>query len=238
MSRLITGAGTTESGWASSCLDDLPDVSLDAPHVVVVAPHPDDEVLGVGGTIATLERRGAAIEIVALTDGERGAAAGIACPELGGVRRLETATALELLLGRIPPIHHIGLPDGRIGAHRAEATAAIAAVLRPESLCLAPHRDDGHPDHEAAWSAAGEACSIVGCAMLEYPVWLWHWAVPADLVQERERYAKVALPGWAVESKRRAIGAFTSQTSNERGAAILPPHVLERFTRPYEVLAR
>nr|AIA89556.1 PIG-L [uncultured Halomicrobium sp.] len=37
--------------------------------VMVIAAHPDDEVLGLGGTIAKLADRGANIHLLILTDG-------------------------------------------------------------------------------------------------------------------------------------------------------------------------
>jgi LmbE family N-acetylglucosaminyl deacetylase len=235
--RIIRGVGTAESAWARWGLESLPDLALGARHVVVVAPHPDDEILGPGGTLAVLARGGAEIEVVAMTDGELGAPAGRDVSDLASVRRRETIAALARLLGTVPAMHHLGLPDGSVGTAIVPATAAVRSRLRPESLCLAPHRADGHPDHEAAFTAAAAACADVGSRLVEYPIWLWHWASPRDLEAARHRLRKVALPHSVQASKRRAIQEFASQLSTPGSAGILPDHVVARFHRPFEVFA-
>jgi hypothetical protein len=74
--RQITGEGTSEIQWqAWSGLGQLPLVTLDdlVPppcRAVVLAPHPDDEVIGFGGLLSMLAARGSPILVTALTDGE------------------------------------------------------------------------------------------------------------------------------------------------------------------------
>ncbi len=46
-------------------------------------------------------------------------------------------------------------------------------------LC-APWRGDGHRDHRIAGEVAAEVADRLGLRLLEYPVWLWHWADPGD----------------------------------------------------------
>lgn len=88
MSRRIEGDGTPETAWrAWPPLAALP--RLDPAGVrraLVVAPHPDDEVLGPGGTLAVLAAGGTAVAVLALTDGEASHPASDADrAELGGV---------------------------------------------------------------------------------------------------------------------------------------------------------
>ncbi len=69
------GPGTTEAEWeAWPGLHEVPAISLRAlvpagARAVMVAPHPDDEVLAVGGLLALLARAGAEVRVVAVTDG-------------------------------------------------------------------------------------------------------------------------------------------------------------------------
>ena len=72
--RSLDGLGTDESVW-SACteLRGLTPCSVPPPdsgRVVVVAPHPDDEVLGAGGALASLAARGTRVLLVAVTEGE------------------------------------------------------------------------------------------------------------------------------------------------------------------------
>ena len=64
--------GTPETAWlASGRLEELP--SMVPPHVgraLVVAPHPDDEVLGAGGLVSRLLDGSIEVNVLAVTDGE------------------------------------------------------------------------------------------------------------------------------------------------------------------------
>ena len=68
----IDAPGTAESEWRSwRRLHELPVLEVGGwPSVAVVAAHPDDEVLGVGGLLAMTAAAGAPIRLVAVTDGE------------------------------------------------------------------------------------------------------------------------------------------------------------------------
>jgi len=63
--------GTDEDDWDRwGGLRPLPPLGAVPPHVVVVAPHPDDEVLGAGGLLQHAVSSGASVEVVGVTDGE------------------------------------------------------------------------------------------------------------------------------------------------------------------------
>ena len=57
-------------------------------------------------------------------------------------------------------------------------------------MCLAPWERDAHADHEAAGRAARRA----GLPVLSYPIWMWHWAIPADARVPWHRARQVPLP--------------------------------------------
>ena len=111
--------------------------------VLVVAPHPDDAELGMGGTICRMLDAGMRVGVLDLTDGEptpRGS------PEIRG---RETAAASDAL--GLPWREQLGLPNRRLRATLA-ARAALAAVIRREHprWLFAPYWVDAHPDHVAA----------------------------------------------------------------------------------------
>jgi N-acetylglucosamine malate deacetylase 1 len=110
---------------------------------LVIAPHPDDAELGVGGTIPLLLAQGARVGVLDLTDGEP---TPFGSPEIRR-RETEAATAVLGLTWR----GNLGLPNRRLEA-TLEARARLAGVLRelrPQSL-FAPYWEDNHPDHVAA----------------------------------------------------------------------------------------
>ena len=76
--------------------------------------------------------------------------------------------------------------------------------------------------------------------MLSYPIWMWHWATPADPRVPWQRACQVALPSEVAARKRSAIAAFASQLTDRAGGRppILPPGVVAHFTRRQEVLLR
>src|SRR6266852_506851 len=64
--------GTSEASWSALLAQAGPPawVGREPGGVVVVAPHPDDETLGVGGMLHDLSARGWRVTVVAVTDGE------------------------------------------------------------------------------------------------------------------------------------------------------------------------
>src|SRR3954463_16211798 len=94
----------------------LPDA--DRTSCLVVAPHPDDESLGCGGTIARKAARGTPGTGVLATDG--GDATG---------RRAEARAAVGALGLSDDDLVFLGFPDGELVEHDAELRVALAEVL-------------------------------------------------------------------------------------------------------------
>ncbi|MGX6607978.1 PIG-L deacetylase family protein [Micromonosporaceae bacterium Da 78-11] len=234
----IAGHGTEEARWRDwSAMAAWPALDLDpARPPLVVAPHPDDEILGVAGLMAML----GAADLVAVTDGEASHPDSTVYTQrqLAQIRRAETAEALSRLGLGAAEVHRLGQPDG--GIDEAAVTAALTELLVPGRWCLATWRDDGHPDHEAVGRAAAAACAATGARLLEYPIWTWHWAEPGDPRVPWERARRIDLTLAAELAKAAAIAAFPSQIAPlgpaAADAAILPPHILARFARPFEVV--
>jgi bacillithiol biosynthesis deacetylase BshB1 len=110
---------------------------------LVIAAHPDDAELGMGGTIALLLSQGHKVGILDLTDGEPTPQGS---PE---IRRRETEAASALL--GITWRSNLGLPNRSLQAD-LESRAKLAAVLRQvrPRILFAPYWEDSHPDHVAA----------------------------------------------------------------------------------------
>jgi LmbE family N-acetylglucosaminyl deacetylase len=104
--------GTAEESWdAWAGLRHLPAADpLGWPSVVIVAAHPDDEILGAGGTMAMLAAAGARLRLIAVTDGE--ASHPGADPEaIARVRTAESAAARRVLGVQDIEVIRLRLPD-------------------------------------------------------------------------------------------------------------------------------
>jgi len=131
-------------------------MKLDA---IIVAAHPDDAEISMGGTILNLARAGKKVGVVDITRGELGSRGDRAS------RDAETTAANGLM--DLAVRHNLEQPDGRVQA-TVEAREALAAVLRehrPE-LVVAHHTEDLHPDHAATGRLAAEAWYLSGLKRL------------------------------------------------------------------------
>lgn len=243
--------GTSEEAWLEAPqMTALTALTLPRySDAVVVAAHPDDEVLGAAGLIQCLLGWGIPLRLVAVTDGEsshpRSAVA--AALDMASMRRRESEEALRRLGWYDPPGHseraiiRLGMPDGEVSAGKARLASEVALLLGPTSLCIAPWRSDGHPDHEACGLASAEAARRAGAALVEFPLWAWHWADPRheDLPWAMLRRLELTPP--QAERKRRATDAFVTQLEplgpGPFDQPVLPRPVLRRFQRSFEVYA-
>ena len=179
----IADGGTSAESWTDWDHSFAPLHLGDCPGMTVVAPHPDDETLGLGATIAMLCAAGIDVQVVSVSDGG-GAYPGLSGAErdqLETVRRAEVRRSMELL-GAGGPIR-LQMPDGGVSRYEHQLTDRLAALLAkfpPGRWCAATWRGDGHPDHEVVGRSAAAAAAQTGAVLVEYPVWMWHWARPDD----------------------------------------------------------
>jgi bacillithiol biosynthesis deacetylase BshB1 len=111
--------------------------------ILVIAPHPDDAELGMGGAILKFKREGLRVGVLDLTDGE---------PTPHGsveIRARETASATEIL--GLDWRGNLGLPNRSLQP-TLEAREKLAGVIRQQRprWLFAPYWVDAHPDHVAA----------------------------------------------------------------------------------------
>ncbi|MGQ0553786.1 MAG: PIG-L deacetylase family protein [Planctomycetota bacterium] len=116
--------------------------------VLVVAPHPDDEIIGCGGAIALHRRRGDAVTVALVTGGEGGGRA--------DVRLAESRRSAAAMGGA--QTECLGVADGGV-ARAADLPARLAALvarLQP-AVVYAPSPFEMHPDHVATLHAVAAA---------------------------------------------------------------------------------
>jgi LmbE family N-acetylglucosaminyl deacetylase len=189
--------------------------------------------------MAILAAAGARLRLIAVTDGD--ASHPDSDPAvMARTRTAESAVALGRLGARDADVIRLRLPDTAVAAHEEELTASLRELCAGFAVCLAPWEKDAHADHEAAGRAARRAAAADGPTVLSYPVWMWHWARPADPRVPWSRACRIPLPADVSARKMSAIGAFASQlAARGRGLGpVLPPGIVAHFATAQEVLLR
>jgi LmbE family N-acetylglucosaminyl deacetylase len=234
--------GTDERTWFDgNRLAELPSLRERRPRrLVVVSPHPDDEILGAGGLLQQAAHDGVDIVLVAVTDGEA-SHPGVSTPQdnLATRRVEERRMALDRLGCASAHVQRLCLPDGSLAERGRHLTDRLIRLLEPDDLCVAPWRSDGHPDHDATGRAAVTAARLTHTRVIEYLVWAWHWAAPDDVRIPWHLCRRFDLGRPQMARKRWATYAFTSQIRplghDLGGRPVLPDPVLRRFWRSFEV---
>jgi len=190
---------------------------LEARRVAVLAPHPDDDVIGCGGTLRKHCLAGGAATVIYLTDGARGADhAAPPVPATAARRRREAETALDVIGVRDRVFW--GVADGCL-RRTAERVARLTADLEradPEAVLL-PSALDGHPDHRAANRIFAAAARNLGGPLKVYAYEVWV-PLPANCLVDISD---------VLRDKERALGMHRSQTRRADLAA--PTLGLNRF---------
>lgn len=148
-----------------------------------LAPHPDDIVLGCGGTILKLLARGVSCRLVYLTDGR--AVTDEAGEDAMDARRAAEAKAVSAALGAEEPIlldwneRTFTAPE-----HKAELVDAVEGLLRanaPEAVFL-PYLYDQHGDHRYANHLLAAALERLETKPNVYGYEVWSFAPPGLVV--------------------------------------------------------
>lgn len=248
LSDTLKGCGTSLQAWKTS--KQLAEVaSIDCAQLVpadkravVVAPHPDDEVLGSGGLLQLLCQEQRALLLISVTNGSscHQDCAHWSAQRLGIVRSQESAEALGRLglpMNTLKWVHG-GFPDAEVALHEPELESYLLGYLQPSDVVFTTWREDGHSDHEAVARATQQACRAIGAQCYEMPIWAWHWAEPEDPRIPWERARKVLLGHNAQARKRHAVQAFASQLYAAPGSPRGPKlttAMLQRFQQPFEL---
>lgn len=199
--------------------------------LLCVTAHPDDESLGVGGTLARYAAEGVETYLLTATRGERGRYRGgqeHPGPEaLGRIREGELrAAARELGIHEVRFLDYLDAELDRVDPR--EATTKIVAHLRRVRphvvLTFGPEGAYGHPDHiaisqlttaavvaaaDASWAATGpDAPDAHRVSKLYYIAWSeGKWSAYQDafkrLVSNVDGVARQATPwpGWAITTR-------------------------------------
>jgi LmbE family N-acetylglucosaminyl deacetylase len=234
---------------------------------LIVAPHPDDEVLGCGGTIARKVMAGGELRVVIVTDGGTSHAKFMDTRELVALRKSESRAAIQQLGANPDCCEFLEFPDGELSKHTDAAVERIKTILGsfdPEEIYV-PHRADRQPDHESTFKIVQRALQHHGrtVTVYEYPIWLYHswpwtWGASGDAGLMR-RIVNVSASIWHIafrcrtrsdvsevlSRKQEAIAAYRSQMERRDGDPKWPimedvagGEFIRYFSRRVEVFRR
>jgi LmbE family N-acetylglucosaminyl deacetylase len=207
--------------------------------VAVVAPHPDDEVLGCTSVLTTCDTI-----VVHASDGVPPDVTGEAAHELQVTRDREAREACEVLGARVQRFLALGERDQELWCRTAEVGGALADLLH-EATCSAvyvPALQSGHPDHDGLYVAAQIARDSLGDPSVEWwcyalyaldergrPGYGWlHPGLFPDVTERAFTPEEIALKSEALRAHRSQISgdsvvqAWLDAPVNERFAP-LPP---------------
>jgi LmbE family N-acetylglucosaminyl deacetylase len=117
--------------------------------VLVLAPHPDDEALGCGGSLRILSEAGKAIKVVFLTKGEKADPNLMDKERYSLLREKEALKALKIL--SIRDHEFLRIPDRELYANMDKAIELISTIVKdfkPDAL-YSPSSLELNPDHRA-----------------------------------------------------------------------------------------
>lgn len=181
--------------------------------ILVIGPHPDDQELGMGGTIVKLARQGHRVHIVDMTNGE---------PTPRG--SVETRAAEAAAAARV-----MGVGRTLLGLKNREVThdvasrhklAALIRVHRPDWLFL-PYPIDAHPDHVAVTRIGEDARFDAKLTKTDIPGDPWH---PRRIIYYFCTHLRMNFPATfcvdisdTIEEKMRACACYESQGLGAEG---------------------
>lgn len=238
--RLIEGHGTAESSWLGWLAHQtVPRVSAAAicaanSRLVVIAPHPDDEILACGGLLALCATLRFPVLVVAITDGEasHGPANESARAKLCQQRTHERCAGL-IQLGIDPHcVARLKIPDGQASMYGDVIFNRLEGLLRSGDQVVTTWVLDGHPDHEAT----AQAALRTGCNLLQAPVWMWHWAQPGDARIPWADLVALDLADHTIDAKQKALARHHSQLGSRttESGPVLATAIVERAARRQE----
>jgi N-acetylglucosamine malate deacetylase 2 len=218
------------------------------PTALLVAAHPDDEVIGAGIRLGHVR----SVAILHLTDGSPrdgrdASAAGCAGrAAYARVRRRELRAAVGCAGMSPARLRTLDVVDGEAALSLPAITTTLAELLRtrdPEVVVTHPY-EGGHPDHDAAAFVVHHACELLRAAGTAPPVVVemtsYHAASGAlragAFLPGQDEGACVPLTRADAARKRRMLDCFVTQRPTLRPFAVVaerfrvaPPY---DFTRP------
>ena len=188
--------------------------------ILVIAAHPDDEVLGVGGTIAKYVKKGCQVDLLIVTDGSTSQYRD--SPRLKKIieeKKMETRNCADFL--GITNIYYGQLPDMRLDtvAH-IEINKAIESVIdkvQPDTV-FTHFYGDVNKDHRCVYESTLVACRPTEDQCVKN---LFLYSVPSSTEWNVQTSHTMFIPNWyeaideeCAEKKYNGMNCYTEELRN------------------------
>jgi LmbE family N-acetylglucosaminyl deacetylase len=216
--------------------------------ILVIAPHPDDEIIGMGGHIIRQIRSGNKVCVVYLTDGEK--SLNDIDPSDVARQRYRIAGQVRDVIGLSPDdVSWLHLPDGSIPRSGSEGFGRIVEQLScilkevaPEAVYVTHPLEIWPYDHIAAFELAEQAVrqSALDIDLYGYWVWLWY-SMPLKYLAAINWNNIIRLPIRDVKNEKRALMDMYLKPAAPDGrpwSGNLPKSMLKAHDYPYEVVGK
>ena len=186
--------------------------------VLIISPHPDDEVFGCGGLMQSLVQDGKQVEVIIMSRGE--AIHRRCCPgdELSVITvRTALTNAANDVLGIAPEhIHRLDFPDGffssSIGNEALESVLGnLIESIAPTEVFI-PHPYENSPDHVAATRLVEQVLRNHIGKVYYYCVWTWYHMPIYKILLLKYRNARL-LRVADREAKNKAIDIYINNSA-------------------------
>lgn len=201
-------------------------------NILIAGPHPDDQELGMGGTIIRLAQQGHNVLLLDMTNGEP-------TPLGSPAQREKEWTAAAKIMGVKRRL--LGLKNREV-QHTLEARHATAGVIREHQadILFVPYEQDAHPDHRAVTRIVEDARFDAKLTKTDlpgepcYPKWLFYYyathlrwvADPAFLLDitaqmdDKERAIKAYETQFVLPEKNRRVVEWMREFNGYMGSRI------------------
>lgn len=185
--------------------------------VLIVAPHPDDESLGCGGTFTKRVQAGSQVTVAVLTDGRNlfrlnplKIETDPTPQEISERRKEETRRSVDILGGRRDEIVFFDFEDGMLANSLEEASQQLGELMRrlsPDEIWVTSEYEE-HADHVAACAIVRAARNKTGChaRLLRYITILRSGTTP-EMIQDPRIEEDIS---HQLATKRKALSQFDS----------------------------
>lgn len=236
-------SGTERQSWLQQAKEISPENLLSFGKTVVIAPHPDDESLGCGGTIALLRNAGLPVHVIFVSDGTLSHPNSKKYPaeKLRELRETEALNALKFLNVDSANASFMRIKDRSVpnpGENGFDAAVnrmlEILDHINPDTI-LVTWEKDPHPDHRASWQIVNKAAKLLNQKprILQYLIWIWELGEHSDLLVNQHTKLYLIKIASVFQQKKQAIAAHVSQVSrlidDDPEGFILSPQILAHF---------